>query len=226
MTATDTTRVDVPDDPEQQPVDRWRGRFDEHRDDDLPIDEALPRRREARALLVSLLWPFRWTVAFLAIVVVVENAARLSVPLLVQRGIDHGIPPIVDGGPRAHPHDDRRRAGRSRGGAGRQPDVLPPPVGTNRTEGAAGVAPSGVPSLPTSGHRVPRPLHVGAGCQPLDQRRRSHPGHARNGFRQPDHRGPHVGRHLDPSGCARRAARADVPGRVPDPGRAGLVVPQ
>ena len=27
-----------------------------------------------------------------------ENAARLSVPLLVQRGIDHGIPPIVDGG--------------------------------------------------------------------------------------------------------------------------------
>ncbi|MDT5153993.1 MAG: ATP-binding cassette, subfamily bacterial, partial [Mycobacterium sp.] len=36
--------------------------------------------------------------ALLAIVVVVENAARLSVPLLVQRGIDHGIPPIVDGG--------------------------------------------------------------------------------------------------------------------------------
>ena len=31
-------------------------------------------------------------------VVVVENAARLSVPFLVQRGIDHGIPPIVDGG--------------------------------------------------------------------------------------------------------------------------------
>ena len=34
----------------------------------------------------------------LALVVVVENAARLSVPLLVQRGIDHGIPPIIDGG--------------------------------------------------------------------------------------------------------------------------------
>jgi ABC-type multidrug transport system fused ATPase/permease subunit len=34
-------------------------------------------------------------VALLAVVVVVENAARLSVPLLVQRGIDHGIPPIV-----------------------------------------------------------------------------------------------------------------------------------
>ena len=34
------------------------------------------------------------TVALLAVVVVVENVARLSVPLLVQRGIDHGIPPL------------------------------------------------------------------------------------------------------------------------------------
>ena len=75
----------------------WRGRLRED-DDDLPIDEALPRRREARALLVSLLRPFRFTVALLAVVVVVENAARLAVPLLVQRGIDHGIPPIMAGG--------------------------------------------------------------------------------------------------------------------------------
>jgi ABC-type multidrug transport system fused ATPase/permease subunit len=92
MTATDTTPVDVTDRQE------WRGRFDEHRDDDLPIDESLPRRREARALLGSLLRPYRLTVALLAIVVVVENVARLSVPLLIQRGIDHGIPPIIDGG--------------------------------------------------------------------------------------------------------------------------------
>ena len=76
----------------------WRGRFDEDQTDDLPIDENLPLRREARALLWSLLRPYRATVAVLALVVVVENAARLSVPLLVQRGIDHGIPPIVDGG--------------------------------------------------------------------------------------------------------------------------------
>jgi ATP-binding cassette, subfamily B, bacterial len=99
MTATDTAPVDVPEDPDEQRIDRWRGRFDEQRDDDLPIDEALPRRREGRALLFSLLRPYRWTVAFLAVIVVVENAARLSVPLLVQRGIDHGIPPIIDGGP-------------------------------------------------------------------------------------------------------------------------------
>ena len=91
MTATDTQPVDLPE-------DQWRGRFDEARDDDLPIDEILPRRREARALLGSLLRPYRVTVAFLAAVVVVENVARLSVPLLIQRGIDHGIPPIVDGG--------------------------------------------------------------------------------------------------------------------------------
>ena len=49
----------------------WRGRLRED-DDDLPIDEALPRRREARALLVSLLRPFRFTVGLLAVVVVVE----------------------------------------------------------------------------------------------------------------------------------------------------------
>jgi ATP-binding cassette, subfamily B, bacterial len=93
MTATDTTATDVTED-----ADEWRGRFDEVPDDDLPIDESLSRRREASALLGSLLRPYRMTVAFLAVVVVIENAARLSVPLLVQRGIDHGIPPIIDGG--------------------------------------------------------------------------------------------------------------------------------
>jgi ATP-binding cassette, subfamily B, bacterial len=91
MTATDTQPVDVPE-------DDWRGRVKDSQNDDLPIDESLPRRREARALLFSLLRPYRLTVALLAIVVVVENSARLSVPLLVQRGIDHGIPPILSGG--------------------------------------------------------------------------------------------------------------------------------
>jgi ATP-binding cassette subfamily B protein len=99
MTATDTTPVDLPEDPNEQEAYRWRGRVKDSGDDDLPIDEAVPRRREARVLLGSLLHPYRWTVALLAIVVVVENVARLSVPLLVQRGIDRGIPPIIDGGP-------------------------------------------------------------------------------------------------------------------------------
>ena len=75
----------------------WRGRFDEDQTG-LPIDENVPRRREARALLGSLLRPYSGVLVLLAFVVVVENAARLSVPILVQRGIDKGIPPIIDGG--------------------------------------------------------------------------------------------------------------------------------
>jgi ATP-binding cassette subfamily B protein len=94
MTATDIPQIEVPDDD----ANRWRGRVEDSRDDDAPTDENLPLRREARALLASLLRPFRAAVAFLALVVVVENVARLSVPLLVQRGIDHGIPPIAAGG--------------------------------------------------------------------------------------------------------------------------------
>jgi ATP-binding cassette, subfamily B, bacterial len=93
MTVTDTPRVEMPEGGD----DIWRGRLDQG-GDDLPIDESVPRRREARALLGSLLRPYRFTIGLLAIVVVIENVARLSVPLLVQRGIDHGIPPIVDGG--------------------------------------------------------------------------------------------------------------------------------
>jgi ABC-type multidrug transport system fused ATPase/permease subunit len=76
----------------------WRGQEVTAQDEDLPIDETVSRRREARTLLGSLLRPYAKVVALLAIVVVAENAARLSVPLLVQRGIDKGIPPIVDGG--------------------------------------------------------------------------------------------------------------------------------
>lgn len=75
----------------------WRGRLDEQADDAV-LDETVPRGREARALLGSLLAPYRLAVGWLAVVVVVENAARLAVPLLVQRGIDRGIPPLLAGG--------------------------------------------------------------------------------------------------------------------------------
>ncbi|OBK90935.1 ABC transporter [Mycolicibacter sinensis] len=51
----------------------------------------------AGALLWSLLRPYRVAVVLLALIVVVENAARLAVPVLAQRGIDRGIPPISDG---------------------------------------------------------------------------------------------------------------------------------
>ena len=75
----------------------WRGRLDEQTGD-LPIDESIPRRREALALLRVLLAPYRYALAALAVVVIAENAARLAIPLLVKRGIDHAIPPLLAGG--------------------------------------------------------------------------------------------------------------------------------
>ncbi|MCB0923395.1 MAG: ABC transporter ATP-binding protein [Mycobacterium sp.] len=76
----------------------WRGRLRERPDDPL-VEEHRARGRDARALLVDLLRPYRAVVAVLAVVVIIENAARLAVPLLVQRGIDHAIPALVQDGP-------------------------------------------------------------------------------------------------------------------------------
>ena len=75
----------------------WRGELEEQ-PEDLLIAEALPRRREARELLGRLLRPYRFTLLILAVVVIAENAARLAIPLLVKRGIDHAIPPLLAGG--------------------------------------------------------------------------------------------------------------------------------
>ncbi|RNI24957.1 ABC transporter ATP-binding protein [Flexivirga caeni] len=63
------------------------------------VDHGSATRRNARELLGSLLAPYTKLIAALAVIVVIENAARLSVPILVQFGIDHGIPPIT------HHHD-------------------------------------------------------------------------------------------------------------------------
>jgi ATP-binding cassette, subfamily B, bacterial len=65
---------------------------------DPAIDETLVRGRDARALLGSLLRPYALILAFLVGIAVLENAARLSVPILVRRGIDHGIPAVMHGG--------------------------------------------------------------------------------------------------------------------------------
>lgn len=92
MTAPDDA---CPDD--ASPMTGWRGRLNDQ-GEDLPIDEGLARRREARELLGSLLRPYRLALTVLALVVVVENAARLAIPLLVRRGIDHAIPPLMSGG--------------------------------------------------------------------------------------------------------------------------------
>ena len=74
----------------------WRGRLDEP--DDLSAAESESRGREARSLLGSLLRPHLVVLSSLMLVVIAENIARLGVPLLVKRGIDEAIPPLLDGG--------------------------------------------------------------------------------------------------------------------------------
>ena len=53
MTATDTKPVDVPEDADRVPTERWRGRFDEHADapplvEDALVDELLKGLRGRR----------------------------------------------------------------------------------------------------------------------------------------------------------------------------------
>ncbi|WP_446663653.1 ABC transporter ATP-binding protein [Flexivirga sp. B27] len=81
-----------------KPEDSWRGRMASDNYDDLPIDESQPMRREARQLLGSLLAPYKKMVGVLIVLVIIENLARLSVPRMVQVGIDHGVPPITRDG--------------------------------------------------------------------------------------------------------------------------------
>ncbi|WP_445163651.1 ABC transporter ATP-binding protein [Mycobacterium sp. Dal123C01] len=65
---------------------------------DPAIEETQTRGRDARALLGSLLRPHALTLGLILGVALLENAARLSVPMLVRGGIDHGIPAVTHGG--------------------------------------------------------------------------------------------------------------------------------
>jgi ABC-type multidrug transport system fused ATPase/permease subunit len=76
----------------------WRGRTADQDADGADVELAvLPGA--ARRLLGQLLSPYRRLIWLLIGIVVVENAARLSIPYLVKVGIDSGIPPIRE-------HDD------------------------------------------------------------------------------------------------------------------------
>ncbi len=74
----------------------WRGVASEDHDD-LPTKASLILKERSRKLLGELVRPHKRIIGFLLIAVLIENAARLSVPYLVKEGIDKGIPPIVDG---------------------------------------------------------------------------------------------------------------------------------
>ncbi|WP_310964365.1 ABC transporter ATP-binding protein [Nocardioides terrisoli] len=96
-TRTNTSTTSSSDTPPPDRVRQWRGRLDEQEDRDESAEQ-LGRPGGSRRLLGELLTPYRRTIWWLVLVVVLENAARLSIPYLVKEGIDSGIPPIRDTG--------------------------------------------------------------------------------------------------------------------------------
>jgi len=74
----------------------WRGVAAED-GEEIPDKVSLVLQARSRRLLGSLLRPHRRILGWLGVAVLVENAARLSVPYLVKEGIDKGIPPILAG---------------------------------------------------------------------------------------------------------------------------------
>jgi ABC-type multidrug transport system fused ATPase/permease subunit len=79
-------------------VQEWRGVAADDLDEITAETQAKLAGR-SRRLLADLLRPHRKPLRWMLVAVVVENAARLSIPLLVAKGIDEGIPPIRE-------HDD------------------------------------------------------------------------------------------------------------------------
>src|SRR5690348_10659203 len=74
----------------------WRGVAAE-RLDEVTGTTSLILRERSRRLLGSLLRPHKKALAVVLVIVLIENAARLSIPFLVKEGIDTGIPPIQRG---------------------------------------------------------------------------------------------------------------------------------
>ncbi len=87
--ATDD-RTDRPGDPTVE----WRGIAQVDAEEAAEREKALRFTGGSAALLRELLRPYRWAIWALVGIVLVENAARLSIPYLVKEGIDTGIPPI------------------------------------------------------------------------------------------------------------------------------------
>ena len=78
-------------------VDAWRGVAAEDVDEPSAGLAGLLRSR-SRRLLGSLVRPHRRSLLLAALLIACNTAAQLAGPLLVQVGIDHGIPPLLRGG--------------------------------------------------------------------------------------------------------------------------------
>src|SRR3954452_3335236 len=86
------------DQPAAQPVAEqdWRGvAADNIAGDELTDLTSARLATRSRRLLADLLRPQRTAIKWLILIVLIENAARLSIPFLVKVGIDSGIPPIT-----------------------------------------------------------------------------------------------------------------------------------
>ncbi len=78
----------TPEQEREDPTAAWRG---VKQDIDEERAAGVGLRGPSRRLLVELLRPYKWWLIFLIGVVVVEAAARLSIPVLVQRVLDDGL---------------------------------------------------------------------------------------------------------------------------------------
>ncbi len=78
-------------------IENWRGVAAEGSAEVTERGSVLLKRR-SRALLADLLRPYGLALVLLVVAVLGENAARLSIPWLVSRGIDRGVPPLLAGG--------------------------------------------------------------------------------------------------------------------------------
>lgn len=78
----------TPEQEREDPTVAWRG---VKQDIDEERAAGVGLRGPSRRLLVELVRPYKWWLIFLIGVVVVEAAARLSIPLLVQRVLDDGL---------------------------------------------------------------------------------------------------------------------------------------
>lgn len=75
----------------------WRGVAAQDAEDLSEIGAPILLRERSRRLMGQLLRPHKRAMVWIMIAVLIENAARLSVPYLVKEGIDRGIPPIRAG---------------------------------------------------------------------------------------------------------------------------------
>lgn len=81
----------------QSTTPSWRGVASEDQDE-IPGKVNLLLRERSRKLLTDLLYPHRKVIAWLIVIVLIENGSRLAIPYLIKVGIDRGIPPLKQGG--------------------------------------------------------------------------------------------------------------------------------